>query len=194
MAIRGISRDIQSQIYLEAKNQLQAIIKAKFAKIKNEMIAEFESHPVTIELDGGPNASNISGTLGRGNLFSFIGFDQSAKPTEVIRQALMNTEVFLTRAPRGHFNVSFTLPTKEDLFSKTPLPWATGRSWLKGIEHGLSGLGKYMYGKFESGRSGTGIQSKRSIGMGKFKNTKYISQILNRAETKMATLDKGLAI
>ena len=39
------------------------------------MIAKFLNHPVTIEIKGGIDASNISGTLsGITNLYSFIGF------------------------------------------------------------------------------------------------------------------------
>ena len=146
MAIREISKEIQSQIYRESNKSVKALIVSRFNAIKNEMIRDFEMHPVTIELDGGPSASNTSGTLTRGNLFSFIGFTDGDRPTDVIRRELMDSDVTVTRSSTGHFSINFTIPEKEDLFDKTPMPWATGRSWLKGVEHGISGLGRYLYG------------------------------------------------
>ena len=44
-------------------------------RAKKIAIKEFNTHPVTRELRAGPEAQNVSNTLGgRGNLFSFIGF------------------------------------------------------------------------------------------------------------------------
>ena len=61
---------------------VKAVVKEEFQKIKRETIQEFDEHVVTREIEGGVNAENISRTLGgRGNLFSFIGFDANANPT-----------------------------------------------------------------------------------------------------------------
>ena len=35
----------------------------------------------------------------------------------------------------------------------TPLPFESGRSWLYGIETGISGFGNYMYKKWKTSRS-----------------------------------------
>jgi hypothetical protein len=192
MAIREISKEIQSQIYRESNKSVKALIVSRFNAIKNEMIRDFEMHPVTIELDGGPSASNTSGTLTRGNLFSFIGFTDGDRPTDVIRRELMDSDVTVTRSSTGHFSINFTIPEKEDLFDKTPMPWATGRSWLKGVEHGISGLGRYLYGEFGgTSRSGAAIQTKNSLGSGgKFRNTSYMSSILFKAKRKLERMDK----
>ena len=46
-------------------------------------------HPVTQEIESGPNGYNQSGTLGGyGNLFSYIGFEEGMSPTEPLRRVL----------------------------------------------------------------------------------------------------------
>ena len=76
------------------------------------------------------------------------------------------------------------LPSKEEIFDAAPNPWASGRSWIKGIEQGISGFGQYIY-DWESGhagpksRSGSGIQADQKLRGGGFRNTQYLSQILN---------------
>ena len=193
MAIKGITKEIQRQIYRESNKSVRSLVLKRFKEIKDEMIREFEMHPVTIELDGGPSASNASGTLSTGNLFSFIGFTDGDKPTEVIRRELMSSDVSVRRSQKGHFSINFDIPDKEDLFDKTPMPWATGRSWLKGIEHGISGLGRYLYGDFGAkSRSGAAIQTKNSLGSGgKFRNTSYMSAILFNARRKLERLGRA---
>ena len=53
-------------------------IKKEFEKIKNQMLEEFNDHPVTREIEAGIDASNISGTLNNiTNLFSSSQFDKS---------------------------------------------------------------------------------------------------------------------
>ena len=59
------------------------------------------------------------------------------------------------------------------------MPWASGRSWAKGIEQGISGFGKYLRKESSSGRSGGGVQADTGVRSGGFKNTTYLSGILN---------------
>jgi hypothetical protein len=84
------------------------------------------------------------------------------------------------------------MPTPKDIFQITPMPWATGRSWAKGIESGISGLGYYanVYGK---GRSGGGVQSGNKIRSGRFKSTPYISSLINKYQ-KIISQIKGAQI
>ena len=68
---------IQKEIFNNraVKKMVRDIVQEEVEKEKALFQQDFESHPVTQELDGGENASNISGTLGGyGNLFSFLGF------------------------------------------------------------------------------------------------------------------------
>ena len=61
----------------------------KVEQAQQEMIKDFSSHAVSAEIEGGPTASNLSGTLGGyGNLFSFIGFSQGEDPLSAIKDML----------------------------------------------------------------------------------------------------------
>jgi hypothetical protein len=148
--------------------------------IKKQMIEEFMNHPVTEEIMNGYNSENISNTLGGyGNLFSFIGFDFGDAPVIPIIEILEQTSIIFSRSGRNIITANITLPSAQDIFAKTPMPWASGRSWAKGIESGISGLGFYLnsYGK---GNSNAGIQVESKMRGGRFKNTLYISALINK--------------
>ena len=81
---------------------------------------------------------------------------------------------------------NITLPTAQQIFSITPLPWATGRSWAQGIEVGISGLG-YLLRK-NKGRSGAAIQSRVKVRGGRFKNTSYISAFIKKYRKRFEEL------
>jgi hypothetical protein len=71
---------------------------------------------------------------------------------------------------------------------KTPLPWEGGRSWVRGIERGISGLGYYLSGRFktpEPSQSGGGIQSEYKVRAGAFTTVKYLSEILKNLKEKL---------
>ena len=159
-----VKRSINNQLNKEIGKNVNSIVVKEFQKIKNIMVQSFESHPVTKEISAGPNSSNTSGTLGGyGNLFTFIGFDDSDSPIQPLRDRLEKITIRKVGYKNGVFSFITNEPTKEELFSITPMPWASGRSWLDGIETGLSGLGYYLYKKgqdLKSSRSGPAIQLK----------------------------------
>ena len=171
--------------------QRRTLITKEFDRIKNQMLQEFNSHPVTLEIEGGINASNISGTLGnKTNLFSFIGFEEGDSPINPIRE-LLNKSIFRIHGGNASIAIAtFEIPTAKMIFSITPMAWATGRSWARGIERGISGLGYYLK-KSQGSRSGFGIQSRFQVTKGlKFKNTQYISALINKYEKKFKELNK----
>jgi hypothetical protein len=153
-------------------------IQKEFMIIKEQMIRDFLNLPVTQEISGGSDSPNISGTLsGDGNLFGFIGFDKSDKPIEPILDLLESS--FITFREGSDYVATITIPSAASIFNATPMPWASGRSWAKGIESGISGLGFYI-GKSGIGRSDAGIQSTKKIKGGTFKNTAYISTFMQK--------------
>jgi hypothetical protein len=187
--------DVQNALKRQAPKALrrdfEKDINKKFKDLKNEMIKEFLTDPVTIELLEGAGASNISGTLGGiSNLFAFIGFNSGEQPISTILNMLEGTQIIYKQEikQRGigvEFEVS--LPTAEDIFMVTPLPWASGRSWAEGIERGLSGLG-YLLRKSE-GRSGAAIQSRvKRVRSGRFQNRPYISSLIKRYRKRFENL------
>lgn len=181
---------LQRQAPKALKSKFKQVAQKEFKKIKAEMMAEFLGNPVTQEIMEGPQAPNISGTLGGvSNLFAFIGFDAGENPIAPILALLENTTLeYKQEVAAKNIGVSFnvTLPTAEDIFAITPLPWATGRSWAQGIERGLSGLG-YLLRK-NKGRSGAAIQSRVKVRGGKFHNTPYISAFLKKYRKRFEEL------
>ena len=175
-----------------ARVQVQKQGKAAFQKIKNRMIAEFLNHPVTVEIKQGISAQNISGTLdGATNLFSFIGFDaNTTDPTKAIENILQQTRFEFAVAKVNSVDFSIYIPDPKDVFDVTPMPWAPGRSWAKGIESGISGLGYYLKVSRDSSRSGLGIQSPRQVRKkgAKFKSTQYISALLKKYKKEFENL------
>ena len=112
-------------------------------------------------------AQNYSQTLvGFGNLYSFIGFNYPEDPINPILELLNSTKIELKSISDNLF-LYVRMPSAEDVWAVTPMPWADGRSWAKGIESGISGLNFYLsiqragansLKTFENSRSGTAIQ------------------------------------
>jgi len=156
-----------------------------------DLIRDFHSHSITQEIKSGANASNSSGTLnGYGNLFSFIGFNKGDDPTVPIENILRERlNVKVRAAGNGKFKITLTnAPSKQEIFSVTPIPWASGSSWAEGMEKGISNLGSFLYreggvrgsssGSFS--RSGTGIQVKNRLRSSNLKTGDYISGMIQK--------------
>ncbi len=194
-------------IYIEqAFKEAQAI----FESDKQEMLKEFDNHPVTEEIKEGPDGTNISQTLGGyGNLFSFIGFDRSDKPTEPVREVL-DQSTTIQKVGRGAVynkdSIDYSFPVfiplmDVELQNAAPMPWGTARSWLKAIENPLGGLNYYLYRRNydfgEISHSGPAIQVNgekanqaaaaaysAKIGNPVFKPISYLTEILNKFKAK----------
>jgi hypothetical protein len=175
------------------RDEIYSLAEEYAEKNKQEMLNEFDNHPVTKEIENGPDASNISNTLaGEGNLFSYIGFNEGDNPTEVVRDILNNSVKVDSRAKisadsKGlKINFPISAPTLSEIESQTPMPFEGGRSWVRGIEKGISGFSNYIFRKFIQGsRSGTGIQTESEVRTGSFKPTSYMKQILNKFYLKI---------
>jgi hypothetical protein len=157
-------------------------LKKEFEELKKKMIKDFLSHPVTKEIMAGPGAFNTSGTLkGYGNLFSFIGFSKGDKPIDPIIKLFGQTTLNVSRiTSRGRLKVTVTIPSRDDIFGVTPMPWATGLSWAQRIEQGMPGFGEYLNKSSVSSRSSQGVQTKSNIRAGGFSNVPYVSSFLKK--------------
>jgi hypothetical protein len=168
------------------KETIDKSVKTKFQKAKEEYIESFLNHPVTKEIASGPEAANSSNTLsGRGNLFSFIGFNNGSNPIGQLESNIKESfslDKQSTSVNQSKIKVKYKVsyPSQTDLEKNTPMPWEGGNSWVTAIERGISGFSNYMYKKFNSSRSGTGIQVKNKVTSGSYKPTKYFSEIINR--------------
>lgn len=188
---------VNRKITLARKTQRMAeeAARDRFISAKNQMMDDFNDHPVTRELEDGSLANNISGTLGYGNLFTFIGFYEGEDPTDDIRQIL--NEAFLSREKkyeikRNYFSFHYKVkaPTLDEIEVQTPYPdgWRGG-SWTRGIEKGISNFPYYLFDDedgYITSRSGHGIQIKNMVqNRGSFTPTQYISQILRSFQNSL---------
>jgi len=147
---------------------------------KKQYIEKIQNHPISEELSNGPSAENISRTLdGEGNLFSFIGFNDSDKPVEDLIDVIQkNTSIKEKDAKNGIFRFEVYSPSMDELKNTTRMPFEVGNSWLSGLEKGISGFSYYFYGLiFPSSRSGKAIQSKNRVRRANYKPTKYFSSL-----------------
>lgn len=185
---KQLERTISKGLSYKFKKDITRKARADVERAKGLMLAEFLNHSVTKEIKGGKSASNLSGTLGGyGNLFSFIGFDSTDKPIPPVLRILESHTKLISVTPLAKgslaFEIVIDMPSKDNLAKASPLPWAAARSWLIGIEQGLSGLGSFLVKP--EGRSGGGIQVDGVIRGGRFRNTKYISEIINHLQSNL---------
>lgn len=169
------------------KSEVSKIMEDKVKQGKALMLNEFDQHPVTQEIAGGINSGNISKTLpsSYGNLYTFIGFRYGSNPISPVKNLLALTKVLKKTRTRvvgnkitTFFNV--TVPSEDQIKSVSKMPWEGGRSWVYGIERGISSFSHYMFKNYSLSRSTKGFQSKRKVRSGQFKPLYggYITKIL----------------
>lgn len=174
-----ISPAVESALKKRALSLAQDTLNKNLRKYLNEI----ENHPVSKELRQGPDGENISSTLnGKENLFAFIGFESTRQPIDELT-SIIKENTYLDEKPKfnkKNFEIQYEVytPSPEEIRSATPLPFEGSRSWVKGIEEGISGFGYYVYGLlFPQSRSKRGIQSKNKVRSLNFRPVKYISEI-----------------
>lgn len=166
------------------RKRVNTSIQKKFDQSKAQMMQEFDNHPVTQEISNGPGSTNISETLGgEGDLFSFIGFEAGDTPIQEVREVLDRGTVLIsskkgtaTGANRVSYKFSVRIPTAE-IEKASPIPWEAGKSWVKGIEKGISGFGHFIRGLFKKSRSGGGIQVEQDVRDKEFQTRPYLTEL-----------------
>ena len=182
---KEIAKTLRSQAI---KEKARIVAEDKVRRAHKEMLQDFDTHSVTREIKSGPEGTNLSGTLGGyGNLFSYIGFDRGSQPTESIRTYL-EKQVHVFKEPRvlktvggAIFSFRLTTPNLDTIQAMTPSPWEN-RSWVKGLESGISGLGFYLFSRKDdfNTRSESGIQKTQQLRSLSFRPIKYMSSILEK--------------
>jgi hypothetical protein len=191
---RDVATTVNKEVSDTIRRSVEKPIRLAFQRIKSDMIKEFLNHPVTQEIMNGPAAENSSGTLnGYGNLFSYIGFYDGDDPIKPVLEEFEKSDIIFSRLVDGGAIWNIYIPDKEDIWAASPMPWASGRSWAKGIETSISGIGYYLYSErknLENSRSSTAVQVQTKIGRPRFRNVKYISDILAKYQKKISALDE----
>ena len=187
---------ILKQISVEVPKSLEKFANREARKkanaIKKEVLQEFNRHEVTKEIEKGPSGTGSTLLGGRGNFFGFLGFEKGAQPVEILRQTLENSFNLSSRKGRvvkvnqKTFKVEFDImvPSKLDIYSVTPLSWTT-KSWVKGVERGITNYSQTIFKSSDSSRSGVALQARTKINFIKFSPTPYIISILEKAKNKL---------
>lgn len=197
---KNLKNKLKKASFLKIYKNNKKNIEQMAEKIKDQMLQDFLNHPVTKELMEKNSAQNYSGTLiGYGNLYSFIGFNYPEDPIAPIIEKIKQVQINVRQNGENTFLI-IKIPTPDDIWQITPMPWAEGRSWAKGIESGISGLNYYLTkakagpGKsflFEDSRSGSAIQSTKKIASyARYNPTQYITSLLKKYKTKFSSIGK----
>lgn len=171
--------------------RINTVQQKKFLIAKENLIQDFETHPVSQEISSSANApesdNNLSGTLGGvGNLYSFIGFEEGDRPIEKVKE-ILQTELKLIHTSREatvkgdnpvvRYRYSVRVP-RASLEAATEMQWEN-RSWLYAISEGISGFSYYLRGRFSNSRSGGGLQAKKNqVRSAEFRPIPYFNKLI----------------
>lgn len=189
---REVTKKVAQSV--SGQKRINTVIQGKFSQEKEIFIEEFKQHEVSREITGASSnadQSNISGTLpgSPGNLFGFIGFNSGDDPVTKVVEVL-NEELILRTT--GHtvgekkilINCSIREP-KDSIIAASPLPFESGKSWVYGIEKGISGFGHFITGSRKKSRSTMGLQVENTIRKQEFQTVDYLQKLLRNLTIRM---------
>ena len=197
MAVKGklSIKQLLKKNYTNSKvlqNLAYGAAKKKTKGLRSAALKEFDEHQVTKELEKGTSGMNSSLLGGRGNFFGFLGFHQGDQPVQIIRNILedhikvRNTKGKLKKVSQTSFLWEFDIdiPSKTEIYAVTPMSWSS-KSWVKGVERGVTNYAKTIFRDSERSRSGIALQSKRNIGFITFRPTPYITDLLDKLKKQL---------
>jgi hypothetical protein len=162
----NFQREVSAQIRNKAFPVMAARTRGFFEREKDRMLSEFESHPVTKELQSPSDSSQF---LSQGNLVGLFGYEDATGEVDKVRENLEQTSiVFLDRGRvdkdgRYVIRVKAETPSVALLNEETELPWQS-KGLVDAVELGVSGFFRTLFGGgFEGSRSGEGIQVKNKV-------------------------------
>jgi hypothetical protein len=174
------------------------VLDRKYERSRKIFLDSIRNHPISQELEAGPEAENNSKTLGNvkngGNLFSFFGFPEGSVPIELLMDYLEDKENVKrnpTKRTRGKKEITYSssvdLPdirTLESLTSKGEPAHITDKysnqGWIYGVRRQHPGYPRYIYDvveRFKKSRSGTAVQLEGIVRQGSFfARSEYLSK------------------
>lgn len=174
------------------QNLAYGAAKKKTERLKKEALKELNEHQVTKEIEKGSSGGGSSLLGGRGNFFGFLGFYRGQQPIEIIRDAfenhikIKNKEGKLKKVSKTSFTWEFdiNIPSKTEIYGVTPFEWSS-RSWVKGVERGVTNYTQTIFKETGRSRSGVALQSSQNIGFITFRPTPYITPILDKLKKEL---------
>ena len=194
--LAALSRQFFSKTRSFLLEELNEVARTKFEEAKNELLLEVFEHPISQELDtnssnNGPSSSQFLDGV-KGNLYSFLGFQEGTNPAKELIKFL-DAEIQFKPADSliesvkslRLKNCAAYLPARGQFDEALPLVWQPGRSWPHAIEEGISGLGYYLFIFHQASRSGRGIESPAPVRSVTFRPTLFLSPILERFRKRL---------
>ena len=174
------------------QNLAYGAAKKKTEGLRTTALKQLDQHPVTQELEKGTSGMNSSLLGGRGNFFGFLGFHEGQQPVEIIRDAFKDHIKIRSQKPKLKkvSATSFTwefdidIPSKTEIYGVTPMAWSS-RSWVKGVERGVTNYTKTIFTESSESRSGIALQSKQNVNFITYSPTPYITSILDNLKKQL---------
>ena len=174
------------------KNLAYGAAKKKMEGLRNTALKQLDQHPVTQELEKGTSGMNSSLLGGRGNFFGFLGFLEGQQPVEIIRDAFkdhikirsQNPKLKKVSAASYTWEFDIDIPSKTEIYGVTPMAWSS-RSWVKGVERGVTNYTKTIFTDSSESRSGIALQSKQNVNFITYSPTPYITSILDNLKKQL---------
>ena len=174
------------------RNLAYGAAKKKAIRLKSEALKELDEHQVTKELEKGTDGGGSRLLGGRGNFFGFLGFRQGQQPVEIIRNIfeygirVKNTKGKLKKVSKNFLSWEFDvdIPTSADIYKVTPLEWSS-RSWVRGVEAGITNATQTIFVDSNRSRSGVALQTNRNIGFINFRPTPYTTLIVEKLKKQL---------
>ena len=82
------------------------------------------------------------------------------------------------------YSFDILYPTKTQIYAITPLAW-TSKSWVKGVEKGITNYTQTVFKKSENSRSVVALQTDRKIRFIRFSPTPYVTQMLDKIRKEL---------
>tara|TARA_Y100000310_G_C20680067_1_gene815389 strand:- start:2037 stop:2633 length:597 start_codon:yes stop_codon:yes gene_type:complete len=197
MAVRGKLKieQLLKKNYSNSKvlqNLAYGAAKKKAQGLQNKALKELNEHEVTKELEKGTSGGGSRLLGGRGNFFGFLGFYQGQQPVTIIRDVfersikVRNAKGKLKKISKTSFLWEFDIdiPSAAEIYKATPLEWSS-RSWVRGVEKGITNATKTVFLDSERSRSGVALQTTRNIGFINFRPTPYVTNILEKLKKEL---------
>jgi len=169
----------------------------RFVIAKQTAYEDFDEHPITKEIEDEFGKSEY---IGRGNLFSFLGFFRGSKPIETLRTFFrsgfsMDRNPTVKKIKNGVvYSYKVSAPDLNQIYKQTPMPdnWST-KSWVQAIEEGIGTFASYIWHSLafrsvKASRSGQALQ----VDNDKYTEdgvlgVSYLSGILKKFQSKFSS-------
>ena len=198
MAVRGkiTINQVTKKAFSNSKvfqNLAYGAAKKKAERLQSEALKELDTHVVTQELEKGPSGGGSALLGGRGNFFGFLGFREGDQPVMVIRDSfrnsikVRNTKGKLKKLSPTSFLWEFIvdIPSSVDIEKETKTLIWSSRSWVRGVEKGITNAANTIFVDSENSRSGVALQTTRNIGFINFRPTPYVTEILDKLRKQL---------